>query len=126
MFEESSRLVVFLSSSGIRLTRIQQKKGSEWPQLPIIEDYSKPPTPEFWSSFPSRPLPTAAETGINIIELEKEIDKKKVRMISHQLERCLRTVDYLKNGAPSFQCRDLPGCFVKNASSTTVHGQDVT
>jgi hypothetical protein len=103
-----------------------KSKLSEWPHLKILDDYSKPPPEDFWQSFPSRPLPLIAETDIDICELENQIREKKHRMTSHQLERCQRTVDYLKNGAPSFQCSDLPGCFVKNSSSTIVHGREVT
>jgi hypothetical protein len=103
-----------------------KKKDSEWPDIPVLEDYSKPPSADFWSFFPSRPLPTTAETSINISELERDIESKKNGMTCHQYERCLRTVDYLRNGAPSFQSSDLPGCFVKNSASTIPNGKEVT
>jgi len=47
-------------------------------------------------------------------------------MTSHQLERCKKAVEYRKNGAPASQKEDLPNCFVKNASSTYIHGQEIT
>jgi hypothetical protein len=80
----------------------------------------------FLSYFPSRPLPTKAETSINISELVKDIESKKSGMTCHQYERCMRTVDYLKNGAPSFQSSELPGCFVQNSASTIPNGREVT
>jgi hypothetical protein len=80
-----------------------KKKSSEWPDIPVLEDYSRPPSADFWAKFPFRPLPTKAETNVNISELVKDIEKKKLGMTSHQYERCMRTVDYLKEGAPSFQ-----------------------
>ena len=47
-------------------------------------------------------------------------------MTCHQMERALKAMDYLRNGAPSFQSCQLPGCFVQNAQSTITHGQAVT
>jgi hypothetical protein len=80
----------------------------------------------FLGYFPSRPLPTKAETSINISELVEDIESKKPGMTCHQYERCMRTVDYLKNGAPSFQSSELPGCFIQNSASTIPNGREVT
>ncbi len=49
-----------------------KKKSSKWPDIPVLEDYSKPPSADFWAKFPFRPLPSRAETNINISELEKD------------------------------------------------------
>lgn len=47
-------------------------------------------------------------------------------MTTHQFERSLKAVDYLRNGAPSFQSDKLPGCFVRNANNAITHGLAVT
>jgi hypothetical protein len=118
---------LYFSSPVAYVAQEDSKKGeSKWPNLPVLKDYSSPPSEDFWKTFPSRPLPVTAETSIDICELQNEIEKKKAKMTSHQYERCQRTVSYLKEGAPSFQMNELPGCHVKNASSTIAHGREVT
>ena len=81
---------------------IGEKSVTKWPQIPSLSDYSIPPEESFWAFFPCRPLPTRAETDIDVNELQSEIEKFKECMTCHQLERSLKAVEYLKNGAPSF------------------------
>ena len=41
--------------------------------LPILEDYSVPPSAEFWDSFPFRPIPAEPSTCINVDRFEQAI-----------------------------------------------------
>jgi hypothetical protein len=50
----------------------------------------------------------------------------KESMTEHQFSRALKAIEYLSFGAPSFQCEELPACYVRNASSTFTHGSKVT
>jgi hypothetical protein len=47
-------------------------------------------------------------------------------MTSHENIRAMKAVDYLRNRAPSHQSSELPGCYVKNASSTVKYGRQIT
>ena len=102
------------------------KVTSKWPDIPALRDYSVEPDQSFWAVFPSRPLPTSAETAINTDILSTKIEESKHLMTIHQYKRALKALDYLRNGAPACQKSDLPGCFVNNARNTLLHGQAVT
>jgi hypothetical protein len=101
-------------------------KKSKWPKIPVLSDYSKTPDHSFWKEFPKKDLPVFPETSINIEKLEIRVKKYKHLMTKHQEERSLKAVEYLKNGAPSFQETTLPACFVRNSSSTYKHGKEIT
>ena len=45
------------------------------PMIPTLENYESAPDDYFWEFFPSRELPTHAETKIDIEKLEECIDK---------------------------------------------------
>jgi len=71
-------------------------------------------------------MPVKPETSIDVGKLEQMVEFQKPRMTSHQYERSMKAVMYLKDGAPSFQKTSLPSCFVKNASCAIKHGKEVT
>jgi hypothetical protein len=104
----------------------ETKKASKWPEIPILDDYGKYPSACFWEKFPKRQLPEGHETKIDVEQLDYRIESNKSKMTVHQYERSKKAVDYLRNGAPSFQKKVLPGCFEKNSNSTVKNGQEVT
>jgi hypothetical protein len=112
----------------IRVSRpgILGAKKSKWSHIPVLNDYSKAPDPSFWSNFPKKELPVTPETNIDIVKLEARVTKYMKQMTIHQAERSLKAVQYLKEGAPSFQEASLPACYVRNASSTHKHGKEIT
>ena len=71
-------------------------------------------------------MPVSPITEIDVVRLDSKIESLKEQMTSHQYNRCKKAVDYLSNGAPSFQMSDLPSCFVKNATCAVKHGRQVT
>jgi hypothetical protein len=107
-------------------TGILGAKKSKWSSIPVLEDYSKAPEPSFWSKFPKKELPVKPETNIDIDKLEERVRKYMKQMTVHQVDRSLKAVQYLREGAPSFQETSLPACYVKNASSTSKYGKEIT
>jgi hypothetical protein len=101
-------------------------KKLKWPSIPALDDYSKAPDDSFWDQFPKKELPSIPETSINISRMEEMVCEFKSKMTIHEHERCMKAIDYLKNGAPAFQKIELPGCFVKNASNTFRYGREIT
>ena len=102
------------------------QKPSKWPKIPVLSDYSVPPAESFWDLFPKKELPSEPETSIDIVLLESKIQEHSHLMTSHQLDRSLKAVSYLRHGAPSFQLSELKACNVPNSKSTLVHGRAVT
>ena len=84
---------------------------SKWPDIPVLSNYDSNASPDFWSKFPSKPWPSKPETNVDIDRLEAKVLLHKDKMTIHQLERSLKAVDYLRNGAPAHQSEILPGCF---------------
>jgi hypothetical protein len=116
----------FKGNFRVSRTGILGAKKSKWSDIPVLEDYSRAPEPSFWSKFPKKELPVKPETSINIDKLEKRVRRYMKKMTVHQIDRSLKAVQYLREGAPSFQETSLPACYVKNASSTTKHGKEIT
>ncbi len=105
---------------------MSDQKNLKWQHIPHLSDYSIHPEAEFWEKFPRCDLPKCAETNINVSKLEKKVYEYKNKMTDHQFERSLKAIDYLKNGAPAFQEKTLPGCYVRNAASTLRYGREIT
>ena len=40
-------------------------------EVMLLEDYSKIPPQKFWNSFPKNPMPTKAESRVNVSVLKK-------------------------------------------------------
>jgi len=99
---------------------------SKWPDIPVLSNYDSNASPDFWSKFPSKPWPSRPETNVDIDRLEAKVLLHKDKMTIHQLERSLKAVDHLRNGAPAHQSEILPGCFVKNSKTAFTYGKFVT
>jgi hypothetical protein len=56
-----------------------------------------------WDTYPSKKIPSAPETAINIELLEKLVEKNADKLLEQELRRAYRTIDYLKYGAPAHQ-----------------------
>jgi len=110
----------------VKKSGMTAQKKLKWQDIPHLSDYSTPPEPEFWKNFPRCDLPKCAETNINVSVLEKKVSEHRNKMTIHQYERSLKAIDYLRNGAPAFQEKNLPGCYVKNAASTLRYGREIT
>jgi hypothetical protein len=71
-----------------------------------------------WDTYPSKGIPSAPETAINIELLEKLVEKNADKLLEQELRRAYRTIDYLKYGAPAHQKRALKSCLVSNKIPT--------
>jgi hypothetical protein len=60
-----------------------------------------------WDTYPSKEIPSAPETAINIELLKKLVEKNAGKLLEHELRRAYRTIDYLENGAPAHQKKVL-------------------
>jgi hypothetical protein len=98
----------------------------KFPEIPSLERYDGVADEQFWKIFPKSPLPEAAETQINVENLERQVAKVKKFLTSAQLKRAGKAIEYLRNGAPSHQATELDACHVANSSKTVVNGRVVT
>ncbi len=64
--------------------------------------------------------------GVMPVLFAVKVKERKHKMTSPEYIRAMKAVDYLRNGAPSHQMSSLPGCFVKNASSTLKYGRQIS
>jgi hypothetical protein len=96
------------------------------PEVRQLSDYSSPPDKDFWDTFPSNTDFSNNSSTINRSVLKEKIISGVGILTASQYVRGLKTVEYLKNGAPSFQTKNLPGCHVKNAPTTCKNGAIVT
>ena len=71
-----------------------------------------------WSEFPSRKLPVAPETRIDIDKLEELVDRYEADMLVQEVSRARRAISYLREGAPAFQKTALKSCYVENKFSS--------
>lgn len=78
-------------------------------EIPILEDYSKDPGPEFWENFPFTPLPkeNSLHTPILVDEFEKEFLNLKDDLIITQCKSILQCIQDLRYGADSLVNEDL-------------------
>jgi hypothetical protein len=72
-----------------------------------------------WASFPFKKIPHKPETRVNIEALEKLVNENKDKLLTQELERAERAIDYLQNGAPALQLAKLKSCLVPNKLMTT-------
>ena len=85
-------------------------------------DFTKEAGEDFWKQFPSRPLPQKPTTRVDIDMLKKELRGVEKKFTIHEISASKTTLENLTTGAPSHQRSQLPGCLLKNASSSTKHG----
>jgi hypothetical protein len=84
------------------------------------------PDKGFWSSFPSAPLPEKVTSRIATLKLRACVEKVKKDLTQSELARAEKCLDYLSNGAPSFQKSPLGPCLVKNLTAALKFGPEVT
>jgi hypothetical protein len=95
-------------------------------EIPTLVSYDKNPGEEFWEVFPSKNLPENAETIVNGEKLLEKILQKKGSLTECQLNRGLKTVNFVEKGADCCQKNLLPACMQKNAVSALKYGEAVT
>jgi hypothetical protein len=84
------------------------------------------PDKEFWSSFPSRQVPTEVQSQICVESFKKEIDCSSEQLTFAELSRAKKCISYLTSGAPAFQKSPLGPCSVKNSKDAYKFGEQVT
>jgi hypothetical protein len=94
--------------------------------IPLLKDYESKPEKAFWDCFPKKEIPVAAETVVEAEVIQQELEKNRKFLITSEIQRGDRAVEFLKNGAPSYINISIPGCFVENAQSTIRFGKEVT
>jgi hypothetical protein len=94
--------------------------------LPELKDYSSPAPESFWLSFPSFQIPPQPETSIDIKALASLVDNNSTLLLSSEIKRAKKCIEYLSNGAPAFQSETLGACFIKNSTNAITHGPSVT
>ncbi len=98
----------------------------KYDSIPMLQDYSVPPSEVFWDKFPKRDLPAKAETKISAVmlnNLAKGVDGK---LSKSELKRAAKVVKDLAEGADSYQKSSLPPITVPNARSALEHGALIT
>jgi len=84
------------------------------------------PPSSFWSHFPSNSLPTKIFSKANPEVIESLTKEKSKNLTIGEIEKSKRIVSFLRHGGDSCQKSSLPPCFVKNASSALLYGENVT
>jgi hypothetical protein len=98
------------------------------PRIPVmkLEDYLKSPPRSVWATFPRNELPVRPSCSVDVSSMEKLVNVSKGHLKSSAYERCKKSIENFKEGAPLAQKGPLPACFVKNSKSCYVHGEKVT
>jgi len=95
-------------------------------QLPKLESYTQNPGDNFWKIFPKRELPDKPSTTINIENLEILVRKYSEKMTATERNRAWKVIQDLKNGADSYQEKQLPPLSTQNSQSTYDNGEFLT
>lgn len=118
---ESSRLDLGLPTDWSRVERWCQPAPAratpmraQQQSAPPVACQSAEKVPTDWSSFPFKGIPCKPETRVNIDALEKLVLENGGKLLQKEVERAERTIDYLRNGAPSLQLKQLKPCLVQN------------
>ena len=91
-----------------------------------MQDYSVAPEESFWEQFPKAELPKKIIHSLNLDKFEDLIKEMEGELTMFEVSRAMRCIDSFKVGAPSYQMRPLPTCFVQNSKTTTDFGPEVT
>jgi hypothetical protein len=102
------------------------QKERNFPEILILEKYGGNGSVEFWRNFPTNMIPDFPSTQVNIVELAKLVEENKPKLLSSEINRAARCLDYLKTGGPAFQRSQLGSCVVKNSKQALEHGSSVT
>jgi hypothetical protein len=95
------------------------------PRIPVmkLEDYLKSPPQSFRATFPKNELLVKLLCSVNVSAMEKLVEVSKGHLKLSAYDRCKRSIENFKEGAPLVQKGLLPACFVKNSKSCYVHGE---
>ena len=105
------------STPGFSEVTAQPLKPLKNPDIPVLTNYDCKPDQTFWAKFPFRPLSSSPSTGISWQRLKQMIQSRKNLFTLPQYLRALRVVNFLKEGASSWQLSDLLTMLCKNARS---------
>jgi len=98
----------------------------KFPEIPILEDYSKTPEDSFWTHFPRRDLPKRATTRINVKNFKKVVARNEHLMTRTEARRANRVIQDLEVGASACQKSRLPPLTTPNAKTALEHGALLT
>ena len=96
------------------------------PSIPVLNDYCKKPSVEFWKKFPSRPFPDSIVPIVNTTALEGLVNNFEHLLTDSQIIRARKVIKNLSEGAPSYQKQTLPSHFEANAKITSNYGREIT
>jgi hypothetical protein len=96
------------------------------PEVPTLDSYSFPATPDFWAQFPSHPLPTGPETPINVENLRSLNQQFGGNFTRAQKHRSSVLLYELEHGVSVPFSHQLPGITVPNSMSVAEHGEQFT
>jgi hypothetical protein len=103
-----------------------QKFSKKCPEVPSLDSYAVPPPLSFWSSFPSRKLPSAPSTPLKVDALSDVIAEADYLLLPHQRRRAGILLYELENGVDvPFSCQ-LPTITVPNTPSVYEFGENFT
>ena len=83
-----------------------------------MRNYEDSPTESFWKNFPKTEIPTEILTKINVDNLTELLNRQTELLTHFELERAKLSILNFRNGASSYQIKELPSCFVSNAKSS--------
>jgi hypothetical protein len=101
-------------------------RSRKCPEINVLHNHEAEPSKDFWIRFPAAPIPTEVISRINTTELQSQSCKVKNLSSNCELAKAEKSLQYLRNGAPSFQKKPLGPCMVKNSKAAYVHGVEVT
>ena len=96
------------------------------PDIPVLRNYEDSPTESFWKNFPKTEIPTEILTKINVDNLTELLNRQTELLTHFELERAKLSILNFRNGASSYQIKELPSCFVSNAKSSFPYGEYIT
>jgi hypothetical protein len=83
------------------------------PNIPELVKYGGQGSPEFWKQFPFNGLPTRPETKIITANLRTIKLENSTKLLKSELDRAMRSLEYLEIGGPTFQKGPIGSCIVK-------------
>jgi hypothetical protein len=96
------------------------------PEIPVLSSYSTPPTPLFWSLFPSAPIPQQLFTPVDVFRFQTIYNQLRPTWTLHQRivgDSALQTL--LQGALPTFR-QPLPSISVPNTTTALHFGEWVT
>jgi len=115
-----------MESPDVRIPEVGTTVKRKNPEVPILEDYTKPPSKDFWKNFPSKKLPETAESNVDAAGLRDLVEKAKDNLTHVKYIRGVKCAELIRKGATCCQKYSLPACMQNNAKSATKYGVAVT